>query len=185
MPLSGPQWVNQFAASSSTNDLAEPFRSRVNRFLAALRAAGAHVIIDETLRPPQRAHLMHYAFRIARENLDPTAVPPMQGVEIQWVHRGAQGQPDAQASRHAAEQMVRAYDIVFRPALTSRHTEGNAIDMTISWQGTLNISDARGTQTAIATPPRNGGNGMLQQIGAGYGVHKLATDPPHWSSDGH
>jgi len=25
----------------------------------------------------------------------------------------------------------------------------------------------------------------LQEVGAGYGVIKLKSDPPHWSSDGH
>lgn len=186
MPPSGPLWTNQFPASSSTDDLVEPFRESVNRFLAVLRSAGATVNIAETLRPPQRVYLMHYSFCIARQALDPSTVPTMAGVDIQWVRTDAQGAPDLPASRSAAEQMVQAYGIVFKPALTSRHTEGRAIDMHITWQGDLTIANAAGGQVTITTEPRTGaGNTDLWGVGAAYGVLKLATDPPHWSSDGH
>src|SRR5437764_11950166 len=101
MPLSGPAWVPLFPASSSTNDLTEPFRGNVNRFLAALRAAGAKIDIAETLRPPARVYLMHYSFRIAREKLDPGTVLALDGEDIDWVHRDGQGGPDVTASRAA------------------------------------------------------------------------------------
>ena len=56
--------------------------------------------------------------------------------------------------------------------------------MTISWLGTLSITDAGGhLQTVDA--PRNGGNAKLQGIGRGFGAIKLVTDPPHWSDNGH
>jgi hypothetical protein len=186
MALSGPQWASQFPTGSSTDDLTEPFRSNVNRFLAALRSAGATVSISATLRPPERAYLMHYSFRIAREAFDPATVPAMAGVDIQWVHSALDGSPSSSASRNAAEQMVQAYGIVFRPALGSRHTEGNAIDVDILWQGDLTISNAGGTPITITTTPRTGaGNAALQAVGTGFGVHKLASDAPHWSTDGH
>jgi hypothetical protein len=109
----------------------------------------------------------------------------MADVDIQWVYVDRNGNPDRAASRAAAAAMVQGYDIVFRPALASRHTEGKAIDMDISWQGDLSIAGADGKTVVIKTPPRTGGNAQLQIVGAGYGVNKLATDPPHWSSDGH
>jgi hypothetical protein len=38
----------------------------------------------------------------------------------------------------------------------------------------------------ITTTPRTGaGNAALQAVGAGFGVRKLASDAPHWSTDGH
>ncbi len=186
MSLSGPLWVSQFPDTASTDDLEQPFRGNVTRFIAALTAAKASVSINTTLRPPQRAYLMHYAFCIARENLDPGTVPAMAGVDIQWTHSGANGAPDLAASKAAAEQMVQAYGIVFMPVLNSRHTEGKAIDMDITWQGHLTIANAAGAQVAIANQPRTGaGNTTLQGVGATYGVRKLASDPPHWSSDGH
>jgi hypothetical protein len=176
MPISGPDWVHQFPPSNSVDDLAQPFRDNVNVFLSALSDAGATVSIAATLRPPQRAYLMHYSFLIARGAVDPSAVPAMPGVDIQWAH---------DAAKSAAEAMVRGYDIVFQPALASRHTQGLAIDMDITWQGSLTIDDAQGVTTTITSLPRSGQNSALQAIGNSYGVKKLATDPPHWSSDGH
>jgi hypothetical protein len=56
--------------------------------------------------------------------------------------------------------------------------------MTISWSRTLSIKKKDGTTVNIATQPRNGGNPQLVAVGAGYGVIKLVSDPPHWSDDG-
>ena len=186
MSLSGPKWVDQHPESTTIDDLIEPFRGNVNRFLAALKAAGAAVTIACTLRPPERAYLMHYSFGIARMKLDPASALPMAGVDIQWVHTDLKGVADVVASRKAAEQMVEAYGIVFLPVLKSRHTEGNAIDMDISWESDLTVVDAKGKQVTITIQPRTGaGNAHLQAVGATYGVRKLASDPPHWSIDGH
>lgn len=183
--LSGASWVSQFPSSSSVDDLKDPFRGEVKKFLAALAKAGAAVSISATYRPPERAYLMHYSFLIAKNQADPANVPAMAGVDIDWVHRNAAGQTDIVASRTGAAEMVTGYGIVYAPALTSRHTEGNAIDMTISWGGDLTIDQADGTATTIKSNPRTGDNANLQSVGAGYGVTKLVTDPPHWSSDGH
>ena len=186
MPLSGPQWVPKFPTSTSLDDLVDPFRGSARRFIAALKAAHATVTISDTLRPPQRAYLMHFSFAIARESLDPAGVPAMPGVDIQWLHTNAAGQPDLAASRAAAEEMVQGYGIAFKPVLNSRHTEGRAVDMTIGWQNKLVIKKSDGTQQTIASLPRTGaGNTDLHRVGSGYGVVKLVSDPPHWSSDGH
>ena len=186
MALSGSQWVSQFPTSTSIEDLSDPFRSSARRFVAALRQAHASVIIADTLRRPERSHLMHFAFAIAREAADPTAVPAMPGVDIQWVHLNAQGLPDLAASRTAAEQMVQGYGIVFKPALNSQHTEGKAIDMTITWLNNLVIANGTGTTVTISSSPRAGaGNADLHLVGSSYGVIKLLSDPPHWSFDGH
>ena len=185
MALSGPSWVQQFPTSGSVDDLAEPFRSKVRGFLAALSNAGATVRIADTLRPPQRVYLMYWSFAIANDNQNPAKVPPMDGIDIQWAHTDSDGNVDPAASKLAATQMVAGYGIVFKPALTSRHTEGLAIDMSISWQGDLAIRNAADAPIAITNSPRNGGNPDLWKAGATYGVIKLASDPPHWSSDGH
>jgi hypothetical protein len=82
--------------------------------------------------------------------------------------------------------MVQGYEIVYKPALTSRHTEGKAIDMAIKWEGDLVIVNGKGSKVTIKTTPRNGsGNAQLHQVGSSFGVIKLSSDPPHWSSDGH
>jgi len=186
MPLSGARWVAKFPTSLSLDDLVDPFRGSAKRFVAALNAAHASVTISDTLRPPQRAYLMHFSYAIARESLDPASVPAMPAVDIQWVHANAAGQPDLAASRAAAEAMVRGYGIAFKPVLHSRHTEGRAVDMTLSWRNTLRIVKADGTKQTITSLPRTGaGNTDLHMVGLGYGVKKLVSDPPHWSSDGH
>jgi len=81
--------------------------------------------------------------------------------------------------------MMAGYQIQFPAALESRHTQRRAIDMTIGWQGTLNIRDFNGQTHAISSSPRNGSNPDLIKVGATFGVIKLASDPPHWSDDGH
>jgi hypothetical protein len=165
---SGVKWISQYPTSTSLDDLAEPFRGNVNRFIASLR------------------HLMHFAFAIAREKEDPRRVPAMRNVDIQWVHQNAHGEPDLAASKVAAQEMVEGYDIEFKPVLGSRHTEGNAIDMTITWNNDLVIVNGSGAKVTISSLPRNGaGNTDLHHVGMSHGVIKLSSDPPHWSSDGH
>jgi hypothetical protein len=173
--LSGPVWVQRFPGSRSPEDLAEGFKSAVKRFLNALDEAGADVTISATFRPPERAYLMHYAWEIAHRNIAAGDVPPMTGVDIEWVHPTAA----------AAQAMVDAYDMVQVAALRSRHTERKAIDMSIAWSGTLGIRNAAGQMVTIATSPRTGGNSRLHAVGRTYGVIKLVSDPPHWSTDGH
>jgi D-alanyl-D-alanine dipeptidase len=185
MALSGSSWVDQFPTSRSVDDLREPFRSNVQSFLKAITQSGASLRIADTLRPPERAYLMHWSFAVANATANPAKVPLMTGVDIQWVHTDPTGHPDFVASQSAASGMVKGYGIVFAPALESRHSEGLAIDMTISWQGDLSIIDAAGSTQTIQSEPRNGLNLDLHRIGASYGVVKLVTDPPHWSSDGH
>jgi hypothetical protein len=178
--ISGAHWVEQFPTSRAVEDLSSPFRENVQAFLSALADAGAAVVISATRRPAERAYLMHYAYRIAREGLDPREVPQRDGVDIEWVHRKANNQVDLVASRNAAEDMVQAYGIVFRPALNSLHILGQAIDMSISWSGTLRIRNARGTTVKIKGTPRDGQNRKLHRVGKTYNVEKLVSDPPHW-----
>ena len=84
MALSGGQWTLQFPASSSIEDLADPFRSNARRFVVALRQAHASVVISDTLRRPERAYLMHFAFAIAREAVVPSAFQQCQA----WTSNG-------------------------------------------------------------------------------------------------
>jgi hypothetical protein len=183
--LSGPVWVSRFPTSQSTTTLVDGFRQKCDAFLAALNAAGATVTINATLRPPERAYLMHGSFVINSGELDPEDVGPQAGVDIEWVHRKPNGSPDLAASRMAAAAMVHAYDIVHRPSLTSLHIFGKAIDMSIGWNGALKIKQKNGATKTIGSQPRSGLNHELWAVGAPYGVLKLPSDPPHWSSTGH
>jgi hypothetical protein len=182
---SGVVWVARFPTSRSTDTLADGFRQKCNAFLAALGDAGAAVRINATLRPPERAYLMHWSFVINTGEVDPDDVPAHAGVAINWVHRKANGSPDLAASRAAAAAMVHGYDIAHRPSLTSLHIFGKAIDMSVDWNGALKIKQKNGTKKTIGSLPRSGLNHALWAVGATYGVLKLPSDPPHWSSTGH
>lgn len=177
--LSGPYWSDSFPTSRAISDLASPFRERVQAFQKALSDAGAQTIIAATYRPPERAYLMHYAGMINRGEIAPENVPPMPGVDIDWVHYTPTG------SRQAAAQMVDAFGIGSNPvALASLHTQRLAIDWNITWEGTLKINDANGQIAEIGAPQNGASNTKLWDVGASYGVYKGAPDPPHWSYNG-
>jgi hypothetical protein len=182
--LSGPQWVARFPDAKTTSALADGFRPGCEAFIAAMRKAGAEVKINSTRRPSERAYLMHFAWRIHIKTLNPQNVPAQPGVDIEWVHRGADGSVDLDASRRAAVAMVKGYGIVFQPALKSRHVAGQAIDMSIGWSGTLKINRKDGTLVTVSSTPRDGFNLALRQVGKTYGVTKNPKDAPHWSTDG-
>jgi hypothetical protein len=188
---SGRAWVARFPTSASVADCAQPFRDNLNAFLAALAAAGANVNIAATLRPPQRAYLMHWCWSIVKQKTDPREIPASPGVAIAWAHVDAQGHYDPIASLAAAQDMVEAYGMQglnVAPALQSNHISGTAVDMAVSWTGTLTIKRRDGVAVQITSQPCTGMNPDLKTVGATYGVLKFvggASDIPHWSADGH
>jgi hypothetical protein len=211
--LSGADLMRRFPESKSLDDpnLDPTFAYNVKRFVAALAAARdakgrprpAHVQINETYRSPARAYLAHYAFRVAREGLDPRTVPSPFAVsppvaelgDVCWVHTDSNGHYDVQASRRAAEEMLKVFappkraggapNVAHRPSYPSNHQNGTAVDMTITWKGSLVVTDSNGQPFKITGTPRTGNNPRLHSVGATYGVKKLLGDLPHWSSDGH
>ena len=89
-----------------------------------------------------------------------------------------------QASQ-AALDMVKLFNLAYRPSLTSNHIRGKAIDMNISWKGTLELTQPAPLLARIEGRPRTEQNRELHQIGASvFGVRKLISDPPHWSFNG-
>lgn len=114
-----------FPGSHEVEDLVEPFRTRVRRFLRELEDRGCTVEIRATLRPPQRAWLMRQCWDVSEGRLAPSAVPvhPEIGAVV-WSVAGAW-------------EMRRTYALAARPSLVSRHIAGEAIDMRVSgWTGT-------------------------------------------------
>jgi len=133
---------------------------------------------------------MHWAWLIVKRNLDPAIVPPMDGVDIVWMHEDSDGNYSRQLSVAAARAMVVGFDIEhlgIAPSLQSRHTLGYGIDMNISWNGILTIPDADGNIVQIKTSPRSGLNLQLRRVGESYGVvkyNRAGRDDPHWSDNG-
>jgi Putative peptidoglycan binding domain len=181
--LSGAAWwrsnQGRFPNSDKVSDLAGSFQSNVKAFIAALKAAGASISVSSTLRNPERAWLMHYSWQVSRGKVKPDAVPANSKVAIVWDHG------DDKASIAGAKAMSDLFSLAFKPSLTSRHIEGKAIDMDISWKGKLEVAGKGGKKVSIGSPNNGADNDDLHKLGADYGVIKLATDPPHWSTDGH
>ena len=171
---SGAQWVNRFPTSAVLSDLLPAFSTSVQNFINSIKNAGGHVRISATYRPVERAYLMHYSWRIAREGLNPSEVPDKEGVNIDWTHKG-----NHTAAVTAARNMVSGYHTVYKPVLTSRHTQKRAIDMTITDIMGKVLKNADGTEVLVRS------QSQLHSVGASYGVYKLVSDPPHWSDDGH
>lgn len=180
--LSGAAWFRaneaRFPNSNRVSDLSPAFAVQVEAFISMLRRASATVRVSSTLRNRNRAWIMHHAWRIARGEIQPDAVPPNPEVDIHWDH----GEP--RASRRAAQEMVDLFGIRFRPSLTSNHIEGTAVDMTITWDHAIDVVDAAGQTHRIDQPRSGNSNTVLHAVGASYGVRKLASDPPHWSANG-
>jgi hypothetical protein len=181
--LSGGAWfdANQanFPNSSRVEDLAPPFREHSVEFISALEEAGATVHVTATRRDARRAALMQRSWDLAHGMLDPKHVPPIPGVDINWDHGSLA------ASKAAAQAMVNRFGIVFRPSLNSLHILGLAIDMNVTWAGTIQVTNKAGHKTPVGSPHNGADNTTLHAIGATYGVNKLLSDKPHWSSTGH
>jgi hypothetical protein len=182
--LSGEQWCSRFPTSISTDELAPEFKASCDAFIAAIEAAGGHYSIGSTYRPPERAYLMHWCWKI-KHGTNPSSVPHMNGVNIEWVH------PNYQDSIEAAKKMVDNFgmhNLNVAPSLHSLHMERIAIDISISWSGNLHIAKRDGTIVNITTAPRDGMNLQLKEVGHSYGVIKFvggASDRPHWSATGY
>jgi hypothetical protein len=197
--LSGRSWVSRFPGSDLVWDLSGTFRQEVTDFISMMRHAGITVTVFGTRRPPERAYLMHYSWLIAKGKIDPADVRPSAPgpgqvpVRICWQHTDSRGAEDGAASVAAAREMVSGYHIspglAVAPALSSLHTRGLAIDMTMTWsKASITIADRRGHRVRISTTPRSGLNSRLIAVAATYGViHYLsaAADPVHWSVSGH
>jgi len=183
--LSGSDWYSKnqskYPNSNNINDLSGSFKSAVTKFKKALEDAGATVKPATTLRDPTRAFVMHWSWTLAKGKVKADKIPSRSGLDIEWDH------DDEKESQKAAKEMVDKFDMADDAALDSNHLTGDAIDMTISWSGTLKIKNAKGEDVEITSSPRNGENKDLQEVGKTYGVvsHKKPSDVNHWSIDGH
>ena len=167
--------------------------------------------ITTTFRPDERAWLMNTAYRVAggwqkfrpqnppltaasKANLgvlEPAKVPPyphggVERVPICWLHQDENGNPDPQASKKAATQMKRAFQVAaFGAAYPSNHSRGRAIDMNFRWPRTVSVRDGSGHWVTIPAGSSTTSHPMWA-LGQSFGVVKQKTgDPPHWSVTGH
>jgi hypothetical protein len=86
--------------------LTPSFKAKTGKFIEALKAAGVKAKPAATYRPKERAYLMHYWCKIDRSKISADKVPPVESVDIEWVHRDATGKMDVEAPRAAAREMM-------------------------------------------------------------------------------
>lgn len=184
--LSGASWVAEYPTGTTIAELTDAtFQANVQAFHDAMVAAATpennlSISISASFRPVERAHLMHYAYKVHKGTTTPAAANTASaaaGININWDHG------NLATSKAKAGEMVTGYDIAYAPALNSRHTEGKAIDWTITWTGSLMIAKKDET-TKLDCTGSGSSSPNLYKVGASYGVHKLVSDPPHWSTDG-
>jgi len=185
--LSGREWFrnnqSKYPTSKNLSKLKLGFQSKVNSFVKALKDAGATVTVTVTSRDKKRAEVMNRAWRIMKGQLDPTCVPSIPVVDIEWDHG------DKDRSKSAARELAQAFRIhtnTLAPSPNSRHVTGEAVDLDIKWSGDLRIKDAKGKTVVIKIGMQDGTNRELHKVGASYGVKKLTkkNDAIHWSTDG-
>jgi hypothetical protein len=175
--LSGKHWCAKFPTSETTATLASPFKKNIQNFITMLEANGAKVKINATKRPAERAHLMHFSFKVAKKILSPSKVPKYPNIDIIWSHDNAIS---------AAEEMVKEYNIAYPPAFKSKHVDGLAIDMTItSLPSILKFrSDNKDVEVTIGKLPAHSNKNLWRLASKYYSVAKLPHDAPHWMHEG-
>ena len=178
-------WANAHAVDSkSVDDLEDLFKTKVNEFIKALEAAGASVDVVNTLRSEKRAYLFHWSWLIGLGKAKASEATERADVEIEWDHG------DEEKSKKGAKEMIDGFGLAVppkstnAPALDSRHIEGKAIDMNITWKDTIKVKKKDGTEVSVKFDDDVNANTTLHGVGTSYGVIKLKTDAPHWSTDG-
>jgi hypothetical protein len=143
--LSGKQWKaiadSNWADSSSTDDLDSGFKGSLDKFFEVLTANNITTGEYTTLRPKERAYLLHYSVEVSKGTTAAKDVPAQAGVDIIWDHG-----TDAK-SKAAAKEMVDEFGIVGPAALVSNHIAGNAIDMKFDFTKATKDKDKNVTLT--------------------------------------
>jgi len=182
---SGASWVDRYPPSKRLQDLDSNFGSDVREFIAVLEKGGATVEILATQIPPERAYLIHWAWRITQEGFDPRHVPYMDSVDVRWWHG------DLGTSREAAWSMVHGYrieELDEPPPLVSPYTEGQVVAMRIRWRDALRLYPDSPQEQIITSNPQDGTNLDVMTLAEIHGLEHLLTVPDsdevHWAMPG-
>lgn len=200
----GPRWTARYeqppTEAARLDALAErnpELAARARRLIEQLRAAGATVELESTVRRPERGLLIYGAFVLSRvqnarelgravRRLEKDAVEWGLEVPIRWRHpRGWQ------ATRREATRMAEAFNVVFasrRGAARSRHYEGRAFDLSaFGLPRTLRLEAPSGERAEfdlsapeesrdLSLTPR-----LVEWIETHFQLEKLRSDYPHWN----
>lgn len=177
-------WANIHARNStSVEEFVEPFRTNAKAFIKALEDSGAKVVVSATRRSANRAYSFHWCWTIGLGKAKASQATTVPGVDIEWKH----GDPEKAGK---ARKMIDGFSLklppksIYAPALFTKHTPGKAIDMNITWSGTIRVKKKDGGDEWVLFMTDVKKNTKLHAVGASYGVNKLNADAPHWSLDG-
>lgn len=171
---SGAEWTERYPESIDIDDLDDKLGVGVENFINVVEQAGADVEIIRTLVPPERAYLMHWAYRIAKEGFDPDLVPYMEGVDIRWSH------DDPNLSRQAAWAMVNTFaisNLKEPPPLVSPYTLGQVISMRVRWFSPLTVNRHQDDEYIIEDFPFDATNPLILMLAQKHDLEYLYTVP--------
>jgi hypothetical protein len=175
----------------------DSFAERIRSLIGQLRAQGAEVYLNSTVRSRERGYLMWGAFLLSRATseadlkarVDRLRVARTQwglAVPIRWMHPAGW-----QATREGARAMAETYEVVFASeagARASDHYTGRAADLVAlalprrlelrSPQGVVRHFDlsAHAASRDLSLSPE-----LIDWLEANWGIRKLRSDYPHWS----
>ena len=173
------------------------FADRIAELIAQLRAAGAEVYLNSTVRSRERGYLMWGAYLLSRSDtrgaqhelltkLERTNAGWGLEVPIHWAH------PDGwRATREAAREMADTYEVVFaseQGARSSNHYDGTAADLVAiglprhlalrapdGETGRFDLSHPTQPRDLSLTPE------LIEWLESHFGLEKLKADYPHWN----
>ncbi len=202
----GPNWTMRYRNPEGEEALLEALRKkrssgdfadRIALLIAQLRAAGAEVYLNSTVRSRERGYLMWGAFRLSRSDtraaqretlakLERTNASWGLEVPIRWAHPAGW-----RATREAAREMADTYEVVYaseQGARSSNHYEGTAADLValgLPRQLVLQAPDGETGRFDLSHPtqPRDLGltPELIEWLESHFGLEKLKADYPHWN----
>ena len=201
----GPSWTMRFKNPPTESErisalaaapFSADFSSRVLSLMRQLRAQGAWVELNSTVRSRQRGYLMWGAFVLGQADSEEAlwaAVDRVEranvewglGVPIRWRQSG-----DAEIIRGRAREMAQTYQVVFATESGARHSDhysGKAVDLVAvglpralelqapdGAKATFDLSAAEHARDLSLSPD------LIQWIEGHFGFEKLQGDYPHW-----
>jgi len=173
------------------------FQQRVESLISQLRAQGAWVEVQSTVRDRRRGYLIYGCFILARATTEAEVAARVArldrcnaewglNVPIRWAH------PDGwEATQRAARRMAETYDVVYATEHGARHSDhydGVAVDLiafklprslTLEAQdgatATFDLSAGYQSRDLSLTIP------LIDWVEAHFQLHKLRRDYPHWT----
>jgi hypothetical protein len=192
-PVKEPEALAALARIRDESALAQ----RVRSLIAQLRAQGAEVYLNSTVRSPERGYLMWGAFLLSRAANEEELLAGVKrlerareewGLEVQIRWLDPKGW---QATRDAALAMAETYEVVFATeagARASDHYTGNAVDLVAlglptrlelrAPEGEIRVFDLSDPAEArdLSLSPQ-----IIEWLEAQFGLQKMRSDYPHWS----